>query len=745
MKGFVTDVTNGEPLQGANVLIYQSDSLLTGAATDAQGAYIVQGLPSDTVVVEVSFIGYETTQDRIRLRSGEVRNLNITLSPGTSGLEEVVVEASGAIDAADVTAGHQRIRPENLARVPTPDVSGDLVSYLSAQPGIVSTGDRGGQLFIRGGEPTQNVVHLDEMRLYKPFHVLGFYSAFPSAIIQQTDVYAGGFPARYSGGLSSVIDVSSRNGNKQAFGGSVSVSSFLSSAFAEGPLVRGDVSFLASARRSVLDYGASQYLEDPLPYQFSDLFGKVHARTGPASRLSISGLWTTDEGTLGTDLSPVSVPEGDSLARQTSQIRWENGGLGAQYLVLPEFLPVRATLHASRSWFSMSQGPASDPTRRSQITHTRLGLEARFPGDPVQVDAGWSAEFLTLGTELGGLYQNVSRSGVGPSQIGLYIAPEWTSGHVHIRPGVRLQFYNVRFDPYLEPRVHLRWERGMHQISAAGGLYQQELVGLHDRRDATSLFTAWTNIPKKREEVEDVREGRLSRSEHGILGYQIQPASWMRVSLEGYYKRYANLFIGEWTAFPRFTTRLQPADGRSFGAEARVTLQRSDVQLYLNYGYSNTVYWAQQASLELWYGQEELRFTPPHDRRHQINILASGSRWGWDLSIRWAFGSGRPFSKAIGFDGFTLIDDLERLDRVPGRRRVIYAEPFGARLPTYHRLDVSLQRSFTLGAAMVTAQGTLINAYDRPNIFYLDVFTLQRADQLPVVPTVGLKVAFNRE
>ena len=103
-------------------------------------------------------------------------------------------------------------------------------------PGVVLMGDRGGQLFIRGGEPSQNLTLLDGMYVYQPFHILGFYSAFPSEIISQADVYAGGFGSKFTGRISSVIDVQSRNGDKRGFDASASLSPFTSSLRVEGPL-----------------------------------------------------------------------------------------------------------------------------------------------------------------------------------------------------------------------------------------------------------------------------------------------------------------------------------------------------------------------------------------------------------------------------------------------------------------------------------------------------------------------------
>src|SRR5690606_29865427 len=110
--------------------------------------------------------------------------------------------------------------------------------------------------------------------------------------------------------------------------------------------------------------------------------------------------------------------------------------------------------------------------------------------------------------------------------------------------------------------------------------------------------------------------------------------------------------------------------------------------------------------------------------------------------LRWHFGSGVPFSRALGFDGFILMHGLINLYETEGSRRVIYERPFSGVLPTYHRLDVSVDRRLRIGRYNVTAMLSVLNAYDRRNLFYLDVFTMRRVDQLPVVPSFGVKVGW---
>lgn len=734
VSGFVTDRSDNQPLELVNVVLKQDGDLAAGTITTRDGLFLLTGIEPGRHVLQASYVGYETYSDTLDVETGRTYNLEIALAPDEAALEEVVVEGERESGAARITAGRQTIRPSDIELIPAPDVAGDLVTYLTTLPGIVSTGDRGGQLYIRGGEPSQNLVMLDGMLLYQPFHVLGFYSAFPSEILSRADVYAGGYGARFGERISSVIDAWTRTGNKRQFVGAASISPFIGTVRLEGPLIPDHVSFLLSARESMIERGAEPLLDQDLPFEFGDYFAKIHANLTSRSRLSVRGLSTHDRGRLraGTEESPAE------------EVRWTNTGVGLRYLLLPSFLPISADLRVSHTRHDSELGAEDAPARTSSISNTSITLDGTFIGGRSRTETGLALRFVSSETELGGLFQNTEFKNVGVDHIAFYVEPEYRFGSLRVRPGLRAQWFAIRIDPYLEPRLRLVWDGGGFELSGAAGYYVQEIIGLSDRRDAASVFTAWTNIPKRNPNQPDVLAENIPSAIHTILGVRTNPTSWLEFSIEGFYKWLDNLFVAEWTAFPRFTTRLQPAAGRSFGFDTRVELRRPPYFYgFINYGFSNTRYEARQASLELWYGEETLDFRPPHDRRHQINALASTSIYGFDLSVRWAFGSGLPFSRALGFDGFVLIDHVVDVMNAPYSRRVLYERPYDAVLPTYHRLDVSLDRTFALGPVDVTVLGSIINLYDRRNLFYLDVFTLQRVDQLPIIPSLGIKVAVN--
>jgi hypothetical protein len=142
LRGFVTDASDGQPLPSANVVVQDTTGTLRGAVAGPGGYYQLAGIPAGRYAVRISFIGYVPYVDTLMLGREPFATLTVALAPGQEMLEEVVVEREGGATA--LRAGQQRIRSADLARIPTPDVSGDLATYLQSLPGVVSLGDRGG-------------------------------------------------------------------------------------------------------------------------------------------------------------------------------------------------------------------------------------------------------------------------------------------------------------------------------------------------------------------------------------------------------------------------------------------------------------------------------------------------------------------------------------------------------------------------------------------------------------------------
>jgi hypothetical protein len=729
LRGFVVEDGSGEPLTGVNVALRDVDGDLLGAVSDAEGFYIIAGAPAAIYELQASFIGFETVLDTLLLGVSETVTYNVRMREASAELGELVVESVRERQAANVTAGAQSITPADIELIPSPDVSADLVNYVVTLPGVVATGDRGGALFIRGGEPTQNLVQLDGMLVFAPFHIIGFYSAFPSDIVRNADIYAGGYGAKFGGRLSSVLDVSSRSGNMRRFGGAVTVAPFVSSARIEGPLWKDRISVMASVRQSIIEHGAARIVDQNLPFEFGDQFGKLHASLSSTSQISVSVLHTSDRGVLGPSESSASLDNAPD-----DEVRWENLAYGLRYIVLPSSLPVFAEIVLSSSRLNQEFGPGGRPDRSSDVSLFNAAASMTYFTRRVNLQWGLFIQSSSLNSELGGQFQNVEDESEFVTEAGLYAEPDFKiTSQWSIQPGIRLHSFPSKSETFLEPRLRLIFESGGHRVSAAGGIYHQQIVGLNDRRLAGDVFTAWTTAPLQ----------LIPTATHAIVGYGLAPGNGVQLSIEAFWKRLKDLSVPVWTAFPKFTVDLQPADGYVRGADARASIDRGWLYGFVSYGYANVTYEAKGASIPLWYGDSVKEYAPPHDRTHQVSALVSVSLRGFDLSLRWQYGSGLPFSRSVGFDQFVLIDGQNDVRTDPGQPRVLYGEPYDGRLPDYHRFDVSLARRFPFKAAALTVQAGLINGYDRRNLFYMDLFTLQRVDQMPLIPSLGLKLEVN--
>ncbi len=717
LRGFATSADDGEFLQGVNVVIDDLRGVVRGVATNRDGFFLISGVPPGRYVLRASYTGFVTVVDTLQARPGERMVINLALEVGELEMEEIAVEAERGGGA-----GMQTVRTRDIERIPTPDVSGDLVSYLSTMPSVVLMGDRGGQVFIRGGEPTQNMILLDGIDVFQPFHVLGFYSAFPSEIVSRVDLYAGGYPGRYMGRISSVLDVRTRNGNKNAINASAALSPFTGSAHVEGPLIKGRVSVLGAGRVSTLRRFASRYVDDPLPYHFSDLFGKMHVVASQNSQLSLTVLDTYDRGTLTAE---------DDFFERRDVIRWRNTAIGGRYLFAPTALSVLGEFLVTYSRLQSEFGPAVAPNRTADVRMVSTSLNMTYFSGLSEISWGFFFRAPTTEAELDGLYQNLVTRKYISSHTGAYIDSEIHLGAgLRVRPGLAVQAFGSA-PISLEPRFRMRWDRGRYHWSGAVGLYRQHFVGLADRRDATSVFTAWIETPRN----------VPMRAVHMILGHRVDIAPGVELSIEGFRKKMDNLYISEWTSFPSFTTRLQTASGTVNGFDVRLEVRHARFFGFVTYGLSSTRYEVDPDSPA---AIDPGSFRPPHDRRHQVNFVAAADVFGFTLSTRWQLGSGLPYTPVHGFDGFILMDGAVNVSRVRGFPRVIYeGVPYKSVLPTYHRLDVSIERKFELIRNVdMTLQLGLLNAYDRNNLFTLDLLTAQRSDQLPIIPVIGTKVEF---
>jgi len=707
IQGIVADSGTGAPLEYVTITLEAGGQPAYRAITDRNGFYQILGITAGRYTLRGQRVGYQEHAEPITLAAGEQQTVSLRLAQSAVALEGVEVTAEHG--AAVSNMARVVVTPEDIRLVPVPGGSGDLAAYLQTLPGVTTTGDRGGQLFVHGGMPADNLVLVDGIPIYQPFHILGFYSVFPEDLVSSADFYPGGFGARYQGRTSSVLDVRLREGDPHGFRTMASVSPFIAEGLVEGP-VQG-ATLLFSARRSLVEETSGTLLGATQPLTFESQLFKATTTYRSNDRCSVLGLRTSDRGRLD--------PED-----QQSRVAWKNLLFGMRCVLLRPGRLLEAHWSYSRSSSdAVARGSSELHAKVLRMQHD-LHATSRIALLPVEV--GYEVYFEDMSYDVTELIVGASGAGEGVWGVSGYVEPTVRVGsQFEVRPGVALIA-----SPHaaVEPRLRARWRPfgpSNGTIHGALGLYHQNVVGISDMRDVGSVFVAWMAAP------DDVP----LRAFQGMLGWQQPLGGGFRWSLDGYYKRMTGIPVTVWSAVAQFNTQLGRADGRTVGTDVSVEFASRRVRGFVGYGYGWTQYEFSQREFMSWFGEPVQSYHPAHDRRHQVNALLSVDVAGFTASARWQFGSGLPFTRPIGFDeGFDFTQDPYDVGATSGTTRLLLERPFNGRLPMVHRLDLSLNRTFDVSFGEIAMQAGAINTYDRRNMFYYDLFTGRRLDQLPLAP-----------
>ena len=207
IRGFVYEKENGEPVLYTNVYLYKTTY---GATTDENGFFTISKIPPGDYTLMVTFIGFDTLKMPVTIKKNDLVSKKLYLEKSTVLLKEISVSATKQDKQLQTQTSIIKISPKEIMQIPTIGGQPDLAQYLQVLPGVIFSGDQGGQLYIRGGPPIQNMVLLDGMIIYNPFHSIGLFSVFDVDILKNVNVYTGGFNAEYGGRISSVMDITTR-------------------------------------------------------------------------------------------------------------------------------------------------------------------------------------------------------------------------------------------------------------------------------------------------------------------------------------------------------------------------------------------------------------------------------------------------------------------------------------------------------------------------------------------------------
>ncbi len=741
IRGNVYDKESTQPvgfatvkLQGANV----------GATTDVNGFFSISEVPVGKYQLEVSYLGYENVVVDIEIKKGEIVFQNVYISEGGERIEEVTISGRREQAKTEVQVSTLSVTPQQIRSLPSAGGQPDIAQYLTVLPGVVFTGDQGGQLYIRGGSPVQNRILLDGMTLYNPFHSIGFFSVFETELIRNVDVLTGGFNADYGGRISAVVDVKTREGNRKRLAGLVSASPFQAKAIIEGPIIPlkedggSSISFVFTGKKSLIDQTAKIFYKNVkeapdgttgIPFDYGDLYGKVSLLTGNGTKLNFFGFNYTDQASY-----------------KIANYQWNSNGGGMDFTLVPTNSNTIVNGVFTFSGYDSKIVEQDGKPRSSGIAGYYAGLNFTNFARNSEVKYGFELNgFSTDFTFINALNFSYTQKD-NTTEVNGYLRWKRKFGPLVIEPGFRLQYYQSLNDISPEPRIGLKYNiTDKLRFKAAGGIYSQNLLSTINERDIVNLFVGFLSGPGEtlyNPETGEETSSRLQKSIHGVGGFEVDITNNFNVNLEGYYKDFTQLISLNRNKILATDGNYFVETGKAYGAD--VSFKYEARRFYLWGAYS-------LGYVKRFDGVQE--YPPVFDRRHNANLVGTyqlGKKRQWEFGARWNFGSGFPFTQTQGFYNNVDFSGGIGTDVLGGNGKdvsdlgIVYSDKRnGGRLPYYHRLDVSLKRQFSFskyGRLEVTASAT--NVYDRPNIFYFDRVQYTRVNQLPFLPSLSMTLQF---
>ncbi len=747
IRGFIYDKANGEPIMFTSVNL---KGTTMGAQTDDNGYFSISRVPVGSYTIAVKLLGYDSLAKDVTVRAGQILTEKMYLSKVSKELIEFKVRSKKAEAQGNVRMGLTQLTPKQIERMPAIGGEADLAQYIQVVPGVIFTGDQGGQLYVRGGSPIQNKVLMDGMVLYNPFHSIGLFSVFDNDIIRNADIMTAGFGAEYGGRVSSVMDITTRDGNKTRMSGRVGVGTFAAKAMLEGPIKKqkvdggGSSSYLLNFRHSYLDQSSKtlyQFVDTAgLPFRFTDVYGKLSFNGGNGSKVNLFGFNFSD----GVDY------------RQVSELEWNNYGGGANFVLVPSgsAVLIDGIFAFSKYAIELTEG-GLDP-RRSSISNFNGGLNFKYFVGNNEVKYG--IEVLGFKTDysffnsVGNKYEQAEST----SELAAFVNYKVKMKKLVIDPGVHLHYYASLsvFSP--EPRIAAKWNvTDGFRIKGAAGMYSQNLVAANSDRDVVNLFYGFLSSPDELPdelttadgEVREIKDP-LQRANHYVFGFEVDILPELEMNIEGYLKDFRqvtnlnrNKLYDDTPAFADKPDELKKdfivETGKAYGGD-----------ILLKYEKKNTFIWAVYSLTYVDRFDGTRSYNPIWDRRHNVNLVLSqafGKFDAWKVNIRWNYGSGFPFTKTQGFG-----EELDfsggigtDITTSNGELHTFLADLNGGRLPQYHRLDIGITKTWRLDEhKRIELDISVTNAYDRQNIFYVDRTTNERVDQLPLLPSAGISYSF---
>jgi hypothetical protein len=742
-SGTVQDARTGEKLLGAAV--YTAGGQI-GTTTNAAGFYSLTLPAQDSVHLMASYLGYGRVAVVLagRLTTTHVFSL-------VTGNELGEVRVSGAADVPlerRVEMSTLQIPVAQLRKLPALLGEPDVLRAFQLMPGVQAGREGSGALYVRGGSPDQNLTLLDDVPIYYVSHVGGFLSVFDANAISDIRLIKGGFPARYGGRLSSVLDVRLKEGNKQKLSGNAGVGVLATHFSLEGPLKNGKTTFLVSARRGNLDLfsrlasSRSSGGNSVVGYSFYDASIKVSHQLTPQDQLFAAVYLGGDRLFLTQKPQTIAGPRGELRYQNASNLRYGNALASLRWnrKITPQLFG-NATLAATRFHYENAQtfqledrSPASALSEDSQASFTsgvqdilvkadfdyypRPAHQIRFGATAVQHAFTPGSNFFTSRTTAVARDTTFGSRRVDAQEVAVYGEDEVRlTGRLSANLGLRAIRYWVEGQSFggLQPRLLATYLVGEHTAVKVSYASMQQYLHLLSNNGAGLPTDLW---------VPATRRVAPQRAQQVAVGVAHTMTGWgLEVSVEAFQKSMHDLIeFREGATFYNSSQDWQDkvvtgGQGRVQGLEVLVQRKTGRLTGWVGYTLARNERQFDHLNQGQWYPYK-------YDRRHDASVVLIYSvRPHITLSMTWTYGTGNALTLAQG--NYNVVD--QSYGRISGdpADRYLYpeAEVYGSknsyRMRAYHRLDLGATFTKTVRHGERVWRVGAYNAYSRHNPYYV--------------------------
>lgn len=748
ISGFISEKTTGEKIIGVNIY----DSLtFKGTITNNFGFYSLS-LTKGNVNIICSFIGYGQQNSIFNLTRDTI--INIELTPVLE-IEEVTITADKGKNMVNSSQmGNMSIPVQQVKSLPVILGEVDILKTLQLMPGIKAGNEGTSGIYVRGGGPDQNLFLLDGVPVYNINHLFGFFSVFNTDAIQNISVYKGGFPARYGGRLSSVIDIRMKDGNMKKFQGEGSIGLIASKVSLEGPIVKDKASFIVSFRRTYFDMFLNpiqKLINDNMKsgYYFYDLNAKINYQLSEKSRVYLSiysGLdkayskekheWSNYDRTLKTYYNNDNSIVWGNI---TTALRWN-------YMISNKMF-ANTALTYSRYLFDISQVNEKNtkPLVQSDdynffsryfsgINDMALKFDLDFIPSPVHyIRSGFNYIYHTfhpgisvqrmkgeqLAREIDTTFGNTD---IYAHETFIYLEDDITiSSRLKANLGIHYSnvFVKSAFYQSLQPRFSARYLLTNNWSVKASYVRMVQYINLLTNTTIGLPTDLWLPVTDR---------VKPQKSDQYAVGTAFNLPKDFSLNIETYYKTMQNIIeYKEGASFFNQKTgwedKVASGNGWSYGTEVLIEKNAGKTTGWIGY----TLSWTTRQIDEVNFGKS---FPYRYDRRHDISIAVTQLiNKRVDLGFTWVYGTGRAVTLAQQkypsllqfYNSYPSYSTDGYIYYMPYENSIIehYESRNGFREPAYHRLDFSAnfhkkvkwgERTFSFG---------IYNVYNRQNPFFL--------------------------